>query len=296
MNHFYYGKVLIFISSFLIIAGCKPEFEPYFGLQTPGESSEIFAPGIVSMKDRYEFGISFSPELDEVFYSVAVLDKWAHIYGSRFEKGEWIRPDLINFTRNGRREEMEAFVSADGKKIFFTAYDSTDFRIWFVERSKKGHGKAQILDSPINSGDAVFYSNSAANGDLYYTNGTKNRIYYSPLIDGKYSDTIDTGIEYGGQAFISPDKEFILFDAFRGNERELGRDIHVCFRNQDGAWGTPVLLDSTVNTHYDETCPSLSPDGKYLFFSRYNDTGGKSDIYWISAKLIQNLREKESLF
>ncbi len=124
MNHFYYGKVLIFISSFLIIAGCKPEFEPYFGLQTPGESSEIFAPGIVSMKDRYEFGISFSPDLDEVFYSVAVLDKWAHIYGSRFEKGEWIRPDLINFTRNGRREEMEAFVSADGKKIFFTAYDS----------------------------------------------------------------------------------------------------------------------------------------------------------------------------
>jgi hypothetical protein len=50
-----------------------------------------------------------------------------------------------------------------------------------------------------------------------------------------------------------------------------------------------------VNTEFAETCPSLSPDGEFIFFSRYNEPEGRSNIYWISANLMQTAREKLGL-
>jgi len=39
----------------------------YFGQIPPGDSAEIFAPGIVSVNGRYEYGVSFSPDLKEIY-------------------------------------------------------------------------------------------------------------------------------------------------------------------------------------------------------------------------------------
>jgi hypothetical protein len=33
-----------------------------------------------------------------------------------------------------------------------------------------------------------------------------------------------------------------------------------------------------------EMCPSLSPDGRFLFFSR------DGDIYWVDAEIIQDIK------
>jgi hypothetical protein len=44
---------------------------------------------------------------------------------------------------------------------------------------------------------------------------------------------------------------------------------------------------------HSETCPSLSPDGRYLFFSRYNEPGGLSNIYWISSAVIAHAPSAE---
>ena len=40
--------------------------------------------------------------------------------------------------------------------------------------------------------------------------------------------------------------------------------------------------------------PAISPDGKYLFFTRYNGYENSMDVYWVSAKIIDRLREKEN--
>ncbi|WP_199726258.1 hypothetical protein [Aquimarina sp. BL5] len=40
----------------------------YFDQKPPGLTPEIFAQGLVSIDGRYEFGISFSPDLNEMFF------------------------------------------------------------------------------------------------------------------------------------------------------------------------------------------------------------------------------------
>ena len=90
-------------------------------------------------------------------------------------------------------------------------------------------------------------------------------------------------------AFIAPDESFMLLDARR--EDSLGKaDIYVSFPGGDGGWTTPVNLGPGVNSEYGETCPSLSPDGKHLFFSRYNEKNEMSQIYWVDAGVIEQAR------
>ena len=67
------------------------------------------------------------------------------------------------------------------------------------------------------------------------------------------------------------------------------RDIYVAFRTAEGGWTEPANFGPEVNTEHAETCPSLSSDGKYLFFSRYDEDGGVSNI-WISSSVIDDAR------
>ncbi|NJO89048.1 MAG: hypothetical protein HC831_08895 [Chloroflexia bacterium] len=39
--------------------------------------------------------------------------------------------------------------------------------------------------------------------------------------------------------------------------------MYVCFKNIKGHWTEPINLG--INTEFTETCPSLSPDGNYIF-------------------------------
>jgi len=51
------------------------------------------------------------------------------------------------------------------------------------------------------------------------------------------------------------------------------------FKNKENGWIVPIKFDGAINTSdFAETCPSLSPDEKYIFYSRYNDLNDKSDI------------------
>ena len=53
------------------------------------------------------------------------------------------------------------------------------------------------------------------------------------------------------------------------------------------AWETQGVQESD----YDENCPTLSPDGKYFFFN--TTRSGNWDIYWVDAKIIEDLKPKE---
>lgn len=43
-----------------------------------------------------------------------------------------------------------------------------------------------------------------------------------------------------------------------------------------------------INSEDNENCPTLSPDGKYFFFFRYD--GESSNTYWIDAKIIESYK------
>ena len=53
-----------------------------------------------------------------------------------------------------------------------------------------------------------------------------------------------------------------------------------------------INLGNSVNSNFAETFPSITPDGKYLFFGRYNEEGRLSNFYWVSTEVIDSLRHK----
>jgi Tol biopolymer transport system component len=213
-------------------------------------------------------------------------DEGASVQLSRIENGGWTTPARADLSGGARKHEMEAFFGVDGDRIFFAPYSKgMDVRIWTADVTPEGFVEPHALGGPIAE-DPSFYPVQAADGSLFYTNLAKQSVWQASLDDGRVTGIRDTGLDKGGHAFPSPDGAYILIDsASLGSDEQ--RDIFVSFRNEDGSWGAPKALGPSVNTEYSETCPSLSPDGEFLFFSRYDEPGGISDIYWISTEVIE---------
>jgi hypothetical protein len=262
---------------------------PYFGQQVPGLQAQPFAPGLISLEGRYEFALSFSPGGDELLFTQQIPEKPVSVFHSRMEEGVWTEPVSVQLSGGARREEMEAFFAPDGRRIFFAPYDEgMDVRIWSLEVKPDGWINPRELPAPV-ADDPAFYPTVSNRGTLYYTNLAARKIYRVELEALSIGTVEEAGLEFGGHAFISPDERFVLVDA-RQPDSPGGSDIYVAFKSVDGTWGRPHRLGTEVNSGFDETCPSLSADGRYLFFSRYNEPGEVSDIYWIDSAVIEAVR------
>lgn len=262
---------------------------PYFGQQPPGLTAELFAPGFVSIIGRYEFAMSFAPAGDRVLFTVQTADKKVMVLHTRQVAGKWTPPAPVSLAAGARKDEMEAFFSPDGTSVFFAPYDEgLDVRIWQVQVDGDGWKDPQPLRGNVAE-DPAFYPTLANDGTLYYSNIMERRPYSARRMDDGSWAAQPVGVESVMHAFIAPDESFMLLDARR--EDSLGKaDIYVSFPGGDGGWTTPVNLGPGVNSEYIETCPSLSPDGKYLFFSRYNEENEMSQIYWVDAEVIGQKR------
>jgi len=266
---------------------------PYFGQKPPGLTPEVFAPGVISINGRSEHGISFSPDLDEVYFSANKKDEETAIYFSKLKGNKWTPVKRANFTHGVKREELYPFVSLDDKRIYFTALDSifSDEKIWYVNRLEDSWSDAIQLDSPLND-DLVFYINQAKNGDLFYTSISKGKMYYAPNKNGEFPEVQEVELEFGHHGFISPSQEYLLLHTQnKENEQRKDADIYVCFKEKDGTWTKPISFGNEVNSNVNEGGPSITPDGKYMFFGR-DQEDGTANLYWVSTEVIENLRHK----
>jgi Tol biopolymer transport system component len=157
--------------------------------------------------------------------------------------------------------------------------------------------------------------------ELYFsvTVGGRTMIMVSRTEDGVYTDPelLGSEVNCGSNRFnvyVSPDETFVIVPAM-GREDSLGGvDYYVVFRSDDDTWSEPINMGEAINQPEGrEWSASLSPDGKYLFFmtSRAGgETGlpltgrsisdlldissrpgqGSSDIWWVSAEVIERLR------
>lgn len=296
-------SVLVFI---LFLSACKSEKSntkgdnlsieevSYFGQKPPGLIPEVFAPGKVSINGRTESTVSFSPNMKEMYFDAMHEDRITQIYFSKLVGDSWTSIKKVSFTKGNKKEELQPFVSPNGKRIYFVALDSifSDERVWYVKRLKDSWSEATKLDSPIND-DKIFFPNHSKNDGLYYYDLSKRKTYYAPQKNGQFIEPQEVNISMGHHAYISPNNDYLLVAA-RNNEDENRKDndIYVYFKNQDKTWSNPINLGTAVNTLLNEKVPTISPDGKYLFFGRdENDTGGGlANIHWVSTEVIEKLR------
>ncbi len=78
---------------------------------------------------------------------------------------------------------------------------------------------------------------------------------------------------------IAPDGSFMVFTRCKTNQNNSGCDLYISFFI-DGKWTKAVNMGEPVNTRYKETQPSISYDGKTIYFASDRPGGiGGLDIY-----------------
>ncbi len=288
---------LVLISSTICIAQQIPD-GPYFGQEPPGLIPEIFAPGIICLENRYEQNAAFSPDGTEFFFSLTNSSwGWFTIMYTKQENGHWTTPVTASFL--GDFYNCEPCFSHDGQKLFFTSPRpsappwNTD--IWMTERTETGWKEPVNLGPQVNSDTFEWHVSVTTDGTLYFLSRRAGGeglgdLYCSRLTDNGYSRAENLGYPINtnsqeGDPFIAPDESYLIFTSHRSGGYGKG-DLYISFRKNDGSWGTPVNLGPHFNTAAYENGSTISPDGKFLFFTRRQDwnTNIDSDIYWVSVK------------
>lgn len=274
------NKNITIIFSLLLTMQCFSQVESfdYLGQTPPDETPVIFAPDIVSVADRYEYGISFAPDGSEIFFTAEMPGEGLMRIAK--DGDNWGQAMVANL-RQSNYWEFEAFYKSSGDTLFFTSKTSADngsSQLYYTTKDGDNWGDAILLDSPVNDAE-VMWCTFAENGNMYYTDVNSEEIYCSRYENGEY--LAGELLNQGMHPFVADDESYYLYDN--------AGSIYIRFRNADNSdWLDAVELNSEINTADYEGCPCLSPDGNYLFFSRYID---KSDIYWVSADFIEELQQ-----
>ena len=266
---------------------------PYLGQTPPGLTPIPFAPGIVST-EIYEYDGAFASDM-KAFYFIRRGEEniKSTFYEYKYDEttGDW-KKSVLASPWIGR-----PVISPDGNTMHLGTR--------YLKRTDSGWSKRKNLDPPFVSNDSMFIMrlSSSVNGTYYfdtYKKGDLNfPIRYSRFINGKYEEpkalpkAINMGT-YLSHPFIAPDESYLLFDAKR--ENGFGdSDIYISFKQKDGTWGNGINLGDKINTGAWEASASITPDGKYLFFSRNigSDKYENVDVFWVDAKIIENLRSKQ---
>ncbi|MBN2399643.1 MAG: PD40 domain-containing protein [Candidatus Aminicenantes bacterium] len=274
-----------------VFAFCQSDFPvltgPYIGQQPPGITPEVFAPGVVSTKEYLENGCTWSADGKE-FYFVRQSDQGGQLLCSRRLENGWTRPEELEHFK--KFPGFEPFISVDGKTFFYTRFTPPDqknqaptINIWRMSKNGMELGEPEVCVPGM-------FNSVSRNGNLYVTDvpGHPDRICVYKYENGKYGakEYPGGGINMpvpGAHPCIAPDESFIIFDSKRTADPG-NADLYVCFKQKDGNWSEASSLGSTVNTKWNDICPSLSPDGQYLFFM------SKADFYWVSTEIIAKLK------
>jgi Tol biopolymer transport system component len=314
-------SILYFISSTLSAKDDFPVLQgPYLGQKPPGMTPEIFAPGIVSTGYNERIA-AFTPDGKEFYFILYGAPHMVILY-MKEEKGRWTRPRVSPFSG---KYDAEFNISPDGNTIVYASEQPENSQgkpgkghIWLVERGDKDWREPKIINPSFYG-----YPSLSKNGHLYFNPRLEDGfggedIWVSKYVNGEYTEPENLGSSVNSQIdevdpFIAPDESYIIF--LRRDENGYGRfDLFISYQKDNGSWTNAKNMGEPINSTASEICPSISPDGKYFFFTSYRTThknyseipltyeekirilnspgNGLGDIYWVDAKVIENLKPK----
>ena len=272
----------------------------YLGQTPPGDVPVIFAPGIISADSTIEHGYpTFSPDGNTVYWqsNLRHKEKETEIFLKVMRRvdGQWTKPESSPYGG------MPAF-SPNGNKLYFISDDTEKEKgLYFVEKQGENWSDPQSLNliSRFPELKYMYGPSVTNNGTLYFFGhaeglGSRNdfAIYRTEFINGAYEkpELLPSSINATENVLnwmpcIAPDESYLLFSSNRLKQQ----DLFISFRLSDGTWTEAYSLGKTINTSTGERFPAVSPDGKYLFFTRWVARGNE-DIMWVSAEIINEIK------
>lgn len=303
-----------------------PELKgPYLGQKPPGMKAEIFAPSIISTELR-EYCISFSDDGMECFFVVSgsSFKGGGGLFHTRTLNNTWIEPQ--RFISRENQLIVYPHVFFNGKKIYFSSRwpeqeGESGFRIGIMSKvDDKWQAPQKITFGKNNESIGGGHVSVARNGNFYFQGfQEKDDIFMSKFENGNYLkperlDNMVNSPDYEGHPCISPDESYLIFDAVRKDTHGKS-DLYISFRSKDGNWTKAINMGKRVNSPGRDYGPYVTFDGRYIFFQSnrmdssitsklsaktisyrelknlQNSPGnGAFDIYWIDAKIIEELK------
>lgn len=282
----------------------------YLGQELPGLEPRLFAPGLISfVHRRYGPRIAFSPDAKEVYWaSGSYHGIHRKIWYSREVDGFWHPPRKASFVK-----EMvygSPVFSHDGKRLFFNARNPTGMNFeqinsdeWYVERTTSSWSNPINLGSPVNTARQEASLSLSSEGDIYFqASGYEENIgsadiFFAAFKKGGYSPPVNLGPNVNSPSSdvypsVAPDESYLVFLSARPGgffqRHNFDFELYISFHNDDGSWTPARNMGKEINA-YSPLNPSISPDGKYLFF--YSDK--EKEFYWVSTKIIDNIKPTE---
>jgi hypothetical protein len=294
----------------LLVSSCqvsKKSNLTLFSDQIPTDTPLIFGEGIIST-NNYEFAITFSPEMDELFFTRRKPEEDNKIYAMQLVDGKWTNPEPAFFTAT-EGWDFEPHISPNGDKLYFgstrplnDSIKSSGLHQWYSKKEGNGWSTPIPLEKPFVDKSIIMYLTSTEEGNLYFTTGEKGDapedwvIYNSIKENGQYKSINRMGKEINAKgkwiahSYIAPDESYMIYD-FKSDLGFGKSDLYISF-NKNGAWTETYNMGPKINTDQTEMAASVSSDGKYLFFHRGNEKEG--NIYWvefnpIKEKILKNI-------
>jgi Tol biopolymer transport system component len=186
-------------------------------------------------------------------------------------------------------------ISADGKKLYFTSCNRPggfgEDDIWVSVWADTGWGSTVNLGPNINTQERDLSPSISSDGKkLYFVSWGRPGgygsydIWVSTWQDTGWGPAVNVGPNVNTQDMewsvnISHDNRKLYFASDRdGSYGDI--DIWVSqWDHRKGEWGPAENLGSNINTSNREYSPSISSDGKKLYFAKWSGGLGYVDIY-----------------
>jgi len=179
-------------------------------------------------------------------------------------------------------------VSGDLQTMAFMGKNPFYNGIYLAVKKGEVWGKPMNITPSVASDgnmDIVSLSYDGQKMLLAVTDQFTSNIYMSVYENKRWTPAVSLGKPvnskyYEAHACFSPDGKTIYFSSNR-KESIGGMDIFRSKQLENGTWGEPVNLGPGINTILNEDAPTMSPDGKRLYFSSQgHSTMGGFDIFY----------------
>jgi Tol biopolymer transport system component len=242
---------------------------------------ELFGIGVFTTGE-WDFFVAFTPDQQTAYFCRANGSfTYFTILQSQLRNGQWSAPEIAPFS--GRWSDADPHMSPDGSKLFFISNRPdggdaarADYDIVVVERTATGWSEPRRLPAPINDGFTEWSPSVSTNGNLYFGSarpGGKggNDLYMARWNGSAYEQPENLGDSINTargevEPWIAPDESYMVFSGQNRTDGMGGFDLYYAER-REGVWQKARLLPAPINSTAGDFNQSVSPDGKWLYFS-----------------------------
>lgn len=194
---------------------------------------------------------------------------------SAFEYGQWRPPTPVFF--NSPHSEHGISFSPDGQSLYFSSTQPLDqadssqtWHLWKSEYVNCRWGTPQPILLPGLEGQLCSHPSITDSGKLYFHSSNPDysemHLFSAQETNGAFTEGQKVIFPGGSPMqmctpWVAPDESYLLF---AGIGDQL--DLYMALKGDSGKWGTPIPLNSTINTK-GQGNPNVSSDGKWLNYT-----------------------------